>query len=64
MAAENAHGLARVALTVKTWLQTAAEVALKIAQNPVLGAVILAGIVAATVAIGVMTNNTKSATEA
>lgn len=63
-AAETAHGIQRAILTVKTWLQTAAEVALKIAQNPILGAVILGLIVASTVAIGVMTSKTQDATEA
>lgn len=63
-AAETAHGIQRAILTVKTWLQTAAEVALKIAQNPILGAAILALIVASTVAIGVMTSKTEDATEA
>lgn len=63
-AAEAAHGIQRAILTVKTWLQTAAEVALKIAQNPILGAAILALIVASTVAIGVMTGKTEDATEA
>lgn len=63
-ALETAHGIQRAILTVKTWLQTAAEVALKIAQNPILGAVILGLIVASTVAIGVMTGKTQDATEA
>lgn len=50
-ALDTAEGVRKVMLTVKTWLLTAAEVALKIAQNPVLGAVILGLIVASTVAV-------------
>lgn len=59
-----AEGASKAMLTLKTWAQTAAEVALKIAQNPALGAVILAGIAAAIVAMGVYTNKTKEATAA
>lgn len=63
-AAETAQGIQRLILMAKTWLLTQAEVALKIAQNPILGAVILGLIIASTVAIGVMTSKTQDATEA
>ncbi len=55
-----AKGLAAVA----TWAQVAAEVALKIAQNPVVGAVVLGLVLAAGAAMAIYTQNTEAATEA
>lgn len=64
IALDQAEGIQKVILTAKTWLLTAAEVALKIAQNPILGAAILALIAASTVAIIASTSATEKQTEA